>query len=129
LSGRPDEEARRIDTAHVRHPAQGDVGFEDLAQRGLFVQHLAEAAVAVGEVVGVAGEGPLFSLVLQIGQFELLGEDFSEIVGAGFHFVGFLAALAGAGAAGLFLANGLLSDDLALLAVAGTARRFPPDWA
>ena len=59
-----------------------NVGFDDFPQGCLFIQNLAESPVAVGHVVGVAGQRALFALVFQVGQLELLGENPAQVVGA-----------------------------------------------
>ena len=119
------EKPRRIDVADVREVAQVDVGLHDFAQRCLLVEQLPEAAVAVGQIIGVAGQRALLALVLQIGELELFGQDAAEVVRAGFHFVLAALALPRARSAGpIRCPHGLLADDLAFFPVPGAAGGF-----
>ena len=81
----------------IHKVAQLDIGVQNVAQRGLFIEYLAESLVLVGQIVGVAGQRTLFALVLQIGQLKLFGQNFSQVVGIRFQLVAAAFALTGSG--------------------------------
>jgi len=94
-----------------------DICLKDFPERCLFVQKLPKTLVSVSQIICVTGKRTFFPLVFEVGEFKLLSENFSQIIGTGLHLMRGIPSLPGAGPASVLLTNRLLAYDLALFAL------------